>query len=404
MDRLRREYNITLKKTDLIYTAILVCLFALFTEFFYRQCVRYNDLYISDTIVYAQHIGDVNNSRMVGWLFAKLHAINGEYYEIALFMSLVVVATIVACYFLIDYLLRREGVNLQRWKVQMMSFIALFSSAIYLPGIYEHFYSGTWSKYSWQSPTQQSMILFAVISLLLLLKLYDHYLDKITVGQWLGLTVMLLLTTWAKPSFLMVLAPTMIIVFIADLIRRNEYPFLQRLKNIIILGCSFIPAGLFMLLLNSQEFAGDENEAGVAINLGYFLEKIDHPALMIFLSLAFTIVVFAFNLKKFKERTYQIFGGMLLFGVAQYTILVETGSRINHGNFSWGREVGEFMIFMAALALAVANFKNEDGTFLRGKPALRYIYLAVIALLLAGQVISQLVYVYLLLKGNLYRM
>ena len=159
-----------------------------------------------------------------------------------------------------------------------------------------------------------------------------------------------------------------------------------------------------MLLLNSQEFAGDENEAGVAINLGYFLEKIDHPALMIFLSLAFTIVVFAFNLKKFKERTYQIFGGMLLFGVAQYTILVETGSRINHGNFSWGREVGEFMIFMAALALAVANFKNEDGTFLRGKPALRYIYLAVIALLLAGQVISQLVYVYLLLKGNLYRM
>ena len=62
------------------------------------------------------------------------------------------------------------------------------------------------------------------------------------------------------------------------------------------------------------------------------------------------------------------------------------------------------MIFMAALALAVANFKNEDGTFLRGKPALRYIYLAVIALLLAGQVISQLVYVYLLLKGNLYRM
>ena len=396
------EYTITARKTDFAYIGFLLCLFALLTEFFYRQTIRYNDAYISDTIVYAQNLGTLNNSRMIAWLFPKLHAINGGTFEIAIYMSLVVIATIIANYFLIEYLLRRENLTVDRWKIQVMSLAGLFSSAIYVPGVYEHFYMQTWPRYAWHSPTQQSMVLFSVISVILFLKIYDNYLEHIRFSQWLGLAVCIFLATWSKPNFMMILAPTAVIIFIADLISRRDYSLWHRFKKIVMLGCTMIPAGLFMIAISLYEYGDDGASEGVGIMVGYFLRNIDHPALMIFLSLAFPLVVFACNLKKLKDRAYQLICGMTLFGIAEYLTLVELGKTINHGNFGWGREVGEYILFIGALALAVTNYRNPD--FMAGRPVARKVYFVVIAVLLAGHILSQLWYFQLLIRGHLYRM
>lgn len=396
------EYIISARKTDFAYVGFLLCLFVLLAEFFYRQTIRYNDAYISDTIVYAQNLGKLNGSRMIAWLFPKLHAINGGTFEIAVFMSLVVIATIIANYFLIDYLLQREKCSVERWKIQALSLIGLFSSAIYVPGIYEHFYMKTWPRYAWHSPTQQSMVLFSVISLILFLKIYDHYFERIRFSQWLGLTASIFLATWSKPNFMMILAPTAVIVFIADLVSRREYSLWHRIKRIVMLGCTMIPAGLFMIGISMYEYGEDGASEGVGIMVGYFLRNIDHPAVMIFLSLAFPLVVIAFNLRKLKDRAYQIICSMTAFGIAEYLTLVELGKTINHGNFGWGREVGEYILFLAALSMAVMNYKDPD--FLSGKPVVRKLYFLLIGLLLAGHVLSQLWYFQLLIRGHLYRM
>ena len=88
-------------------------------------------------------------------------------------------------------------------------------------------------------------------------------------------------------------------------------------------------------------------------------------------------------------------------GTAEYLIFVETGMRINHCNFGWSRQVGEFILFGYAVALLIINFKDSE--FLSDKPTLRKAYFLIAGFLLAAHVLSQLVYVQYLIRGHLYR-
>lgn len=386
---------------DTAYMVILAGLFAGFVMLFYRQAIRFNGGYASDTYVYAQDKGNLVHSRMMAFILPKLHEISGDYYLTAIFLSLIVIATILANYMFISYLLQRDNIAAERWMIQAMSFAGLVATAIYLPGVYEQFYQFTWSRYSWQSPTQQAMILFALLSTLMFLKIYDNYMERIKPGQWIGLTVLLFVTAWAKPNFMMVMAPTVIIVFIADLFRKRDYSIGHRVKRIITLGLAFIPAGVFIIILNHVEYA-DGGNGEIAIRPGFFLEEVTNVPVMIFLSLAFPLVVFIFNYRKLKVIAYQIIVGMTLIGIGEYMTLVETGKRIFHGNFSWGREVAEYMLFLAAMALALINLKDKE--FLKDKPGLRRVYFIVIIVLLAGHVITGIVFLQYVARGHKYRM
>lgn len=390
------------KFTDWIYAALIAIMGAGLTEFFHRQTIRYHGKYISDTIVYAQNLGDVKECRMIAWIFGRLNELDGSYYAIAVFMSLVVAATVVAGYFFISFFLARENCETDRWKIQLASFCMLFSGPIYIPGLHPHFYSYTWPKYAWHSPTEMAMVLFAIIALQVFVKTYDSYFEEIPLKRWLGLAVLLFLSAWAKPNFIFAFAPVLAVLLIADLIRRREYKFIHRLRRVILLGSSILPAGIFILVLNHIEFSGSEEGEGIEIRVGYFLRNMEHPEIAIFFSLAFALLVFIVNFRKIRDVAYQAAAGVFLAGTAEYLILVEGGKRINHGNFGWGRQVGEYLLFAFAIVMYMKNLHDKE--FMADRPALRRIYLCAGGLLLAAHVISQLYYVLCLLRGELYRM
>ncbi len=388
--------------TDLVYIVLLLIMTVGYTEFFHRQAIRYNDKYISDLIVYAQHIGDVEESRMIAWVFGRLNGIDGgNYAGLSIFMALLVAATVIAGFFFISFLLDRENCGVERWKRQLASFCVLFSGPIYVPGLHEHFYSGTWPKYAWHSPTEIAMVLFAIISLHLFIRMFDDYMEHISFANWLGLVLAFFLSCWAKPNFILVFAPVLLIIMLIELIRRREYGFMHRVVRIVMMGSTIIPAGIFILILNRLEFSGDD-DGGIAVNIGYFLKDIDHPAVMIICCIAFPLFVLLFNLRKLGDIALASSLGCFVAGTAEYLILVEAGSRINHGNFGWSRQVGEYLFFAVAVALFIGNWK--DKSFLGSKPAIRKIYLVIGFILLAAHVVSQLLYVMLIMTGRLYRM
>ena len=72
--------------------------------------------------------------------------------------------------------------------------------------LHEHFYSGTWPKYAWHSPTEIAMVLFAIISLHLFIRMFDDYMEHISFANWLGLVLAFFLSCWAKPNFILVFA------------------------------------------------------------------------------------------------------------------------------------------------------------------------------------------------------
>ena len=156
------------------------------------------------------------------------------------------------------------------------------------------------------------------------------------------------------------------------------------------------------MFLNHLEFSGENRRGGIAINIGYFLKEMDYPIVSIVCSLAFPAVVFAFNYRKFRDIAYKIILGTFFVGTAEYLIFVETGTRIDHGNFGWSRQVGEFILFGYAVAQLIINYKDSE--YLSDKPTLRKAYFVIAGLLLAAHIISQLVYIQYLIRGHLYRM
>lgn len=390
------------KTTDTVYVLLLAFMGAVLTWLFHMQCIRYKGVYISDTYVYAQQIGDIEKSRMIAWVFARLNALDSSYYAISVFMALVVVATVVAGYYLLFFLLERENCTVQRWVLQLASFCVLFSGPIYLPVVSPHFYSETWSKYAWHSPTEMAMVLFSIVSIYFFVKIYDEYFESVSFKQWIALALAVLLSAWAKPNFMIAFAPVLLLILIADLFRRREYSLWYRFKRIVVLGSAMFPAGMFTILLSFLEFSGDNSDNGIAINIGYFIKQMEHPVAAIICSLAFAILVLTFNYKKLRDIVYQVSTGVFLAGSAEYLILTETGRRLKHGNFAWGRQIGEYLLFLYAIALFIKNIRDEE--FLSNKPKLRKVYITCGAVLLTAHVICQLVYVQYIIRGHLYRM
>ena len=400
METLNKQFNITARKSDFIYIGFLLFLFLVLTEFFFRQTVRYADAYNSDTYVYAQGSDSLSNFRLIVIIFNSLRSINGQTYEIAIFMALVVIATILACYKLISLLLERSGVVLERWKMQGLSLIGFFCGPIWLPVLYEHFYMRTWPRYAWHSPTQELMTLFAVLTIIMLIKVYDGYMEEVKPGQWAGLTILAFFSAWSKPNFIFALIPVILVLMAKGLFAKSEHSFGRRLVRVIILGSTMIPAGIFTIIQSRVE--SSDHGGSIALHPGYFLMQSDNPVLMIFLSLAFALVVYAFNLKSLKTSDHQIIGGLFLAAVAESVLLVESGKMINHGNLNWGRDCGTFILFLGAIGLAVKNY--NDKSFLADRPGLRRGYFIVLLILIAAHVISELVYLQLVIRGHLYRM
>lgn len=144
-----------------------------------------------------------------------------------------------------------------------------------------------------------------------------------------------------------------------------------------------------------------ESDARIAVEFGYFLFKSESPAVMILLSLALPIFVYAFNLPKLREVNHQVIVGMFIVGMGMYLFLIESGDRISHGNMGWGRQGATFILFIGAMAILIRNFRDKD--FLKGKKTLRRAYFIIAGVLLAAHFLSALAYFYLVFTGHVFR-
>ncbi len=57
-------------------------------------------------------------------------------------------------------------------------------------------------KFAWHSPTQQLMLMCALISLLLFFKLYENYMEHMNPAVWVMFALFTLASVWAKPAYM----------------------------------------------------------------------------------------------------------------------------------------------------------------------------------------------------------
>lgn len=368
---------------------------------FYMQSIRYHGGYVSDTYLYVEMSKEKHGVRLITWIFNFLYNIKGNTIGIAIYMAFVIVGIVLINRVLIKQYVEQDGIILQDDALAKIgSLILLWTGSMYIPVIHEALYKGSWCTFAWHSPTQQLMILCALISLYLFLKIYENYMEHISPAKWLGLMIASIISVWAKPSFMLVFIPTLIVVFIIELVKHAKEDNLgKRFLRLVIFGLSMVPSGLLILFLNSSIY-GEGSENSVEMGLKHLLSSGYNIGIAALCGLLFPIIVFIVNIKKFKEMKFQIALGMLIMGILEWAIFFEEGTRGEHGNFGWGRQFGCYYFFLCAIAVAIENFRDKE--FLGGDKKKRTIYFTVIIIALAMHVLTQLYHFYIMGRGHSY--
>lgn len=388
---------------DAVYVALIALVSSVCFQLFGRMIIVYQDKYHSDIGYYVRSAADDSRphwKRLIEFVFSKFHDIQGGTLEINIYLALVIAAIIVVNFLVIRFYLRSDGVEPPRYVLQAASIAALFMSPIYLPGIHEYFYRFSFDSFAWHSPTQQSMVLFSLIASICFLKVFLNYEDRVHPGWWLASALTIFLSAWSKPNFFMDLAITVVVLFIIELIVNRRISFLSRLGKLIIMGCSLIPAGVYMFILNRVEYGSEESEDRVVFGFVNTFAQ-NHVKTGFVCGLAFALVVCVVNLGLLKDRKYRFAAGIFFAGILQWLFLHEEGPSAKYGNFTWGRDYGDYYLMLISVTIAILNWYSRD-RFMGGKRIPQYVYFVIIGVLLLMHLGCGLYYFYLILTGHGY--
>ena len=183
--------------------------------------------------------------------------------------------------------------------------------------------------------------------------------DSIKAFEWkeaLPFAVSLFLTTVTKPSYTMVIVPTMGLMLIVQLIDTKGRCF----SGAFALCLTMIPTGLALLYQFFGVFTGT-NVKGEETGIGFAFAKVwsnysTNIPLSIVMGMALPIGVLVLNLGEFRKNAYYRFAWLnWLAAAAMFLCLYEKGFRMLHANFSWGYMHGMFFVFMMTLILVIKN-------------------------------------------------
>lgn len=228
----------------------------------------------------------------------------------------------------------------KNWFTLMLALSLNLVMPVYIRAVGEYRYISYQSGNIWHNSTYICMRLVALVTLLCYFKLEKKYRQGITWREWCVFTLLNIVCTGIKPSFLIAFSPIMGIFLLVDLFKRVP------LKRILIFGSALLPSGLVILWQNAVLF-GEDTGNGIAFQPWYiFSRHATITKLAVVCSALFCIFVVAATLKRLlKEKEYRFIVLMTVLGFLEALCLVEKGSRSVDGNFLWGYSFCLFVLF-----------------------------------------------------------
>lgn len=356
---------------------------------FYRQSIWHEGGYPSDLVVHLS----VVHSKGFGYslnsiLFKCAYKLIPSYKFVTCVLAIVVVGTILLTVMLINDLTKTK---LNIWTV-LVAGTSVFIASVYVPYLYPFIYIRSYATQPWHNSTYLTMRLMGIVVLAIYFKIEEHYLEKITWKEWLGFTLLLSLTNYAKPNFLLGFAPMVLCFLICDFIKTRG----KTVKQQLLMGVAVL-ASFIVLFYQSQALYDTSEKNGIAVSLDRINEIYEFPqtGLRIIMGFAFAICVFiTMKRKKIEIPKYLTAGWIFAFFCYFFrTYFKETGARENHGNFSWQMYMGGFVVAILSFA-AIYKAYHEEKVTLKNFCVCMCVYFL--------QIMSGLFYFYKLIMGESY--
>ena len=384
--------------SKIIYIALLAVYAGFLTFLFYNQLHALTDgsmFFESDTakhVSFAVYSGYYHSlAAFIYLFFVKVFGLNVGIVLITVTLTAVTVMTVPFTAALINEAVKRTDYTLPKWSVLLISFLANIHVAFYLSAANKQHYIGYQCANMWHNSTYIFMRLFAVLTLIAFLKIYDGYEEGISIKKWLSFTVLLTVTTGFKASFLTVFAPLLAILLLRDLIYGEKF------KRVFGMALSVV-LPLVVMIIQSIIMSGTEGSNGYKISPFTGLSmRGDHPKVILILSVAFPLMVFFIHITDFyRDKFYFWTLVMWAIGFAEVFLFIETGERALDSNFMWGYSISLFFLFIVSMVKVARDIFSKDTGMVR--KILCYASLPV----MLWHVISGIWYFALLLTGVTY--
>ncbi len=303
---------------------------------------------------------------LVFFLIPPFYQITGSYLGDVFLISLFIVFTVPACALFIRKLLKFMQIEYDFYDLFPISCSLLFLCKLCIPEISPDYYKhNAFVTQPWHNSTYIAMRLFGILTVMLYYQIQKDYRKKIDLKQCAVFTLLLFLTNFSKPNFIIVFAPVMLAMLVYDFICSRGKTF----RNAFIFGMCVLLACPILFYEKTRIFDTDIAAGGVVFSfegiVNFFLTD-KKGLLYLLLNYAFPIVVTALvirnrsRLDSFSKRIMIQAWAMNTLSVLISFFIRETGDRATNGNFGWGNPFFAFQLFAVCLVMLYGMYRNKD--------------------------------------------
>ncbi|MCM1263980.1 MAG: hypothetical protein NC313_14810 [Butyrivibrio sp.] len=268
-----------------------------------------------------------------------------------------------------------KSINIERSKQVFWAVCLLIVNPLYAPWFNQNYYLGQIPPNALHNPTVIAAKCFTILSFGLIVALLQNREDKSDSEKsnnmylYIALSVALLLSALAKPSFLQGFIPGVGLFIIVRLIlERKNF----NLKFYLKLCIAFVPAAtilLFQYLITF--FNADSMREGIYIKIAwgnFFHKYTDNLFISFLLSFAFPLFVLCMNLKKLlRSEKVQLMISYEVVAYLESVLLCEAGVAGDAGDFTWGGMLSALIVWIMMLECYIQELYDvhEEGTLRR---------------------------------------
>ena len=369
------------KRAQIFFAALTIFYSFIMFVLFYRQCVEYQGLYLSDMKAYIQETQGIDSGYsfpypIMFWVARVFMVCMSPQLAMACTVTMLNTFSLILVKYYMDryvkVMLEKEE---RKWNVKwdilisVLTISLLFVSMLYAPrghGFFGFDYiyrcSGSYTPNPFWNATYLATRPFSIVSFFSGVRLLDSYEKQMDKRDWIVFAVSLLLTTMTKPSYTLVAVGAFAVIMLYRFIKSRFGNF----KQSIVFGFAFIPAACALLYQYAGVFTGtnsmgEETGIGFGIATAWSLYSNNIP-LSVFMAAAFPLGVLVINLPRLKDTTWFRHGWQIwVSGFIMFLCLYEKGFRLPHMNFSWGYMHGLFFVFFVSVLMLLRNSVERKG-------------------------------------------
>ncbi len=249
------------------------------------------------------------------------------------------------------------------WRATLCGLMTSVVTAVAVPGINPGVYLGAGSPNTWHSPTQVLTMVFMLLCVPLTADIAESFHRRlpeegaktnVPKRDALLLSVLLVVSLLAKPTFMQAFLPAAGLYFLILLIRKpKNAAFFWRM---VAVAAPSIVVMFLQYLYYFKIYSVTQGSMIVLVTWG----KTGEVALKVFLTQAFPIFVLftCTERETFRKPLYQLTLLMDAAGVLELLLFSEAGRRASDGNFGWAMMGAALMLWALTLPLFMKKLQK----------------------------------------------